>query len=667
MSIDPSNPLAALLAQHPESTVLDDHFNKSFAPKNNAPAPDIVVDEKSDDDNAPIGLNFRQPSFTSLHGELRTKAGVTVQELPDLNESDAIVVLDDHDDNENVPITLSYRQPSFSSMGDHLIGKGGVDNLNDFHPVKTMPIDEVPEHHTDGEGSFEEEEEDCREVVIVKELRNKNKERWEQMGYEPPKNLIQLTRAASQSQFNQQQLLQSKQPNMTLQPIAPLIEEEPAQEPAQAEPQQSIPPPAKAKTPAKGGISPKHRRCGSNGMKLGEASTSLARLSQALMIGVDKNDERADAEYHEYQEEIQENPNEGEYNNSQNEDLEEEEDVFEEEEDEYQNDNEEDEDRSELFGRLGEIVREPKSSIVYYSLLHNSVSKVKKADITSVRSALKAISEKCIDNLWIEETSYVNDLMNSLGDSNSPRKSPKKSSNEDSEVQQLREKCKKSQQKYANRIESEKIKHKAQLDQLYQEYQEAAAALDAKYQSQEMINKFNRPSRALVAMRERVKQMLRNNQIDIAKKENQTIKQQEEKETKENAKELREKYYQADRRLKELYAGKREILVRKYNLQVQQLEASKVRSKRKYDNLIQRIKNEQLQKATGRLSATNKAEKTQPLNVKAPKPLNRARDEQLLEAMSSEIGQGKDIGKLDIDALFRKSSRTPNRYHTPRK
>ena len=647
MSIDPSNPLAALLAQHTEDTVLDRHFNKVQQHKN-----DQIHDKSNDDDdddddgNVPIALNIRQPSFTSLHGELVTKAGKTVTDLADVTENDAIVVLDDHNDSENVPIGLSYRQPSFSSMTGHLVGKGG-DSLDHISPVQTIPIEEIPEDTINEDDEDDDaNDDDCREVKIVKELRNKNRGRWEQMGYEPPKNLIQLTREASQNQFNQQNILASTAPLKNAPPIIEEIPETPKEEKIEKQKENSK-------------VTPKHRRCGSNGMKLGEASTSLARMSQALMI-TDTN-ENAKTK----QNVSNSIPEEG--YEDYDEDAEEEE-AFE-EEDAETSDNwelEQEGNYTELYGRLGKIVKEPKDSAVYIAILNNSVSHVKKADFPAVKSSLEKILEKSIDNIWIEETSYINNLLSALGDSMSRRNSPKKDPNEASEIQTIRTKQQRAQQKYNDLIQSEKIKYKTDLQQLMDNYHSSAAELDAKYQSDEMINKFNKPSRALIQMRERVKQMLRNNQIELAKKENASIKHQEEKEAKANSRELREKYYQADRRLKELYAGKREILYRKYRLQIQQIEKKKTQSKRKYENLIQRAKDEQTrQKNTGRLSSSSSKgslDKSQYLKIKAPKPLNRSRDDQLLEAMSSEIDQGKDVGKLDIDALFRKSAKTPGRY-----
>lgn len=321
-----SDPLNELLQQNQnQSTILDKVYQESIAPKiekiSSIPTSlysrfeiEDKQGENSSDPEQPIGLTHRQPSFSSLKGTLIGKDGKQVNELPDLNEepevpqsnithenNSNIIVLDEHDDSEDKPIGLTYRQPSFTSMGDHLVGKGG-DAFPDILPVQTIPIEDVIQE--ENENPNDEEEEEDPQVQIVKELSNKNKNRWNQMGYQPPKNLIQLARAQSHSNFTQNQdfFNQNYQPMPAIQeiepvPLSPLVDNHNSdQKPKIA-----------------------HRRCGSNGMKLGEASTSLARMSQALMInsndGLQDNlpdiiDQEDDEQLNDFEEEEQYNDEE---------------------------------------------------------------------------------------------------------------------------------------------------------------------------------------------------------------------------------------------------------------------------------------------------------------------------------------------------------------------
>ena len=70
------------------------------------------------------------------------KSKESINKINSFSSQDNVIAFDEHDDSEDVPIGLTYRQPSFSSMGDHLISKGG-DSLADIVPLKTIPIEEA--------------------------------------------------------------------------------------------------------------------------------------------------------------------------------------------------------------------------------------------------------------------------------------------------------------------------------------------------------------------------------------------------------------------------------------------------------------------------------------------------------------------------------------------
>ena len=138
------------------------------------PNPIIVMtgdDDDDEDDDAPIGLSVRQPSFSSLHGNVIPKGGfdpkhvpLAIQEESGDNDKEEvkeqhshehsvhrienpIIVLtgnddedDAEDDDNDTPIGLSVRQPSFSSLHGNVIPKGGFDPVN-----VPLAIEEEPE------------------------------------------------------------------------------------------------------------------------------------------------------------------------------------------------------------------------------------------------------------------------------------------------------------------------------------------------------------------------------------------------------------------------------------------------------------------------------------------------------------------------------------------
>ena len=194
--VDESNPFAALVAQAPK-TVLDSHREHTQTkPQQNDPV--IAFDGHSPDEDVPITLKYRQPSFSSLDGEnLRTKDDQVVGTIlmPPQTE-DPVIVFDSKSgsDQDDSPITLSVRQPSFSSLSERqLVPKGG-DDIKNFVPV----IEEV-----NPTPAPVIEQEDDPQVQLVQELRARNEPRWEKIGYEPPADLIPHVRAASQTEMRQ--------------------------------------------------------------------------------------------------------------------------------------------------------------------------------------------------------------------------------------------------------------------------------------------------------------------------------------------------------------------------------------------------------------------------------------------------------------------------------
>ena len=196
LNLDDSNPMAALLASAPkEPTILDKIYQEKQLGQANQP--------KEEEKDLNIGLSVRQPSYTSLQGTVVVKGGdADSAKKNQIQDDDPVVVFDGHSDNEsdNEPIGLGVRQPSFVSLHGQIIPKG-ADSLADLHPViEEVPIEapeEVPE---------DDEDEDDPQVKIVKRLQAKNANRWAEIGYEPPQDLIPLVRAKSQAQMQGQGL-----------------------------------------------------------------------------------------------------------------------------------------------------------------------------------------------------------------------------------------------------------------------------------------------------------------------------------------------------------------------------------------------------------------------------------------------------------------------------
>lgn len=187
-------------------------------------------------------------------------------------------------EDEDQPMGLGIRQPSFNSLLGQVIPKGGngPTNLDDI--IQEIPEESQP-HLLPKNDEADEEDEDPQ-VAIVKHLAEKNESKWAAMGYEPPQNLVPMVRAHSQARLNEAGAgigLGVRQSSLAkfyavpeggnpITSIATVPEEPPEQKPVDpfALPQKTVPTPNYRK------------RSGSFGMKLGEASESQARIHTIL-------------------------------------------------------------------------------------------------------------------------------------------------------------------------------------------------------------------------------------------------------------------------------------------------------------------------------------------------------------------------------------------------
>jgi len=141
---------------------------------------------EEEDDDEPITLSIRQPSFSNLHGQMIPK-GSTKPILPEVSENvvsarlyssqNVLDVQNDleeeiMDEEEEKPITLSVRQPSFSNLRGTLIPKGV--------PKNSLPI--LEENNEKSNQTTESKASDD----IVLNLNKLNASRWKSIGYIPP-------------------------------------------------------------------------------------------------------------------------------------------------------------------------------------------------------------------------------------------------------------------------------------------------------------------------------------------------------------------------------------------------------------------------------------------------------------------------------------------------
>ncbi|KAH0793947.1 hypothetical protein GPJ56_002159 [Histomonas meleagridis] len=543
--------------ENPTETLLSQHSNEK------APTGTSKSQKESThaNDGEQSSLSYIQSSYTSLHvGNHQTsKSGDDPSGSCGTNSSkngtpqNPVIVIDDHTDDEAIQIGLTYRQPSFSSLRGDLIPKGGENPMIDA--IQEMPIDEISEEEQNPPQADDEFESDPQ-IAIVKELRDKNISKWKKMGYEPPPDLIEVVRSASQLQLNQAEKAKSTQ-KTSLDKIPPIKEE----------------------TQPKS-VSITHKRCGSHGTPLGEASTKIQKMSNAI-IALSPDESPTDNEEYILEEEEEEE-------NTESSDI----------EDEYDLSDEEEKDENlELFGKLGLIVKEPTNSSIYQSIKTGDLSIIR--NVTTARETFENYREQCIENLWVDEASYLTDLINGL-----------QTNDNESEFT------------LNKRIEYEREKLRISIELLQEQYRIACKSLDDKYSSKEYLLKHSQPSQTLLALKEHAKELMKQNKIEEAKYEIKNIKSLEKKEAHSASERINASYLREDEKLKKEFAVKLNYLRMKTDAKIRYIR-----------NLNCNYNSESLNDTTEIIK--NELE-DKPLNVKKPKLLNRSKDREIITKMAKD-------------------------------
>lgn len=401
MSNESEGPLAALLAEHPDQqeTVLDVHYKNSIAPK--------IEQDKN-------------------------------QKAKNENQ---IIVFDSNSDSDS-QIGLSFRQMSFVSIDGNIVSKNG-ESFSNVRPTKTIPIEDVKEIKEANDEEESSDDENNRQVKIVKELRSKNKNRWKEIGYKSPPDLINMTRAKSMASFSRNNIDEEKSLSSFLGNVQ------------NNNPNGSC-----------------HKRCGSDGMELGEASSSLLKMSRALMLKQSTKKPKQEMD-----------------------------DINE----EYDNQNDE---NSLFYGHLGEIIS-GYDKVIHDAVRTGNLSTIK--DPIYVYKQLDKLKNKCVKNFWVDEASYLTELMDGLDVNRNDIK-------ENTEVDLIKKKAQKSKEKYDLKIKNEYNNEKVAIQLLKEEYEYLLFDLEVSHEASRSLYKNQKISKEINKKKEKARQLMRNNQNDKAQK-----------------------------------------------------------------------------------------------------------------------------------------------------
>ena len=176
-------------------------------------------------------------------------------------------------------------------------------------------------------------------------------------------------------------------------------------------------------------------------------------------------------------------------------------------------------------------------------------------DVQNALKVLRGYKEECIQNLWIEENSYISEIIYGL------EKPLEKNSSQKTE-----------RNSYKKQIRFEKEKLKVATEMLNKKYKEEAQKLDEKFTSPKTLNEYSKPSQTLLKLKVKARGLLKENKFDEANNEIKKVAKLEQKETKKMNDILKQTYFEEDKALKEKYIFLLNYFRKKTELKIRKLE-----------------------------------------------------------------------------------------------
>lgn len=636
--INDSNPLVALLSQPYHSTALDKEIHQFDNPKTRQEDPIIVIDEDSNNTTNNISLSFRQPSFSSLTEIPITKGGDVVDtDLPNLLEdSDPIIVFDRNSQLNKCSSCLAYNHPETRRKGQNSYSSENDNDepitLSIRQPSFSSLFGQIVPKGCESLSTFEPILEEVQPSPLSQETMNQILSDED----DPQIILMQEFKAKNEKRWKE----------IGYEPPEHLFHRASSHQSDHNFLLSSNNAPI-AQSHEVFTSSPNNirRRSGDNqsfGLKLGQMQNQSIEMMHEII--------QYDPTVQEMT--LEEIPDEEEM----------------------------------LFGRLNELDEE----LLLPIRKTLSSGSIEVDNIADIKKHLRIVADKCIDNLWIEETAYLNDLLSrtnqeynqnygTTGFLNFDRtKFGFWKENPEQEIKRIKCELEREIEETFNVQLAELEQKKTEtLQELENKYLEESRSLDEKFQDPNYLQAlpFAKPSKQLLDMRYTAKKLLKQNRINEAKALKNRIVETEKAEEMVISSKVAERYHFEDRRLKDDYAKKRSTILQKFNkehdriikernerIQIYQkkitiLERQIAEDKEYEQNMMARS---QRTKTSNKIDSNNQESselKIGQLVLKPPKKLNRENDILILENMTNALlSQSSGIShKIDIDEIFRKT------------
>ena len=527
-----------------------------------------IIEEK--DEEKKLGHHARQSSYSNLrmmyHVEAAPKPDVpqTIQEVQDQNPV-IVMTKEGEDEDDGAPIQLNVRQPSYSSLHGVMIPKGSV--------AGTLPelIEEEPEtkpapvlaptpapapapalEAKPQDGTALDEFDDEMKKSVLSSLHEFNLAKWKEMGYEPNA----MKRNCSCQMFHVEDRILTRPSNLNqnrnmsymfggLQGLqgATAPKNTGANRPQKIKRVNSAggnndPLPQVEMPISEKEAKPVPARPMDRGPSLVRVNSS-GNMSRELIVEMPIVEEEKKPTQEETEDDIEAADDEAS-----------EEDVA---------------DECRIPPRLQQLIHHPKESVVYLALCGACITGYHDKTIAYVITELKKYEKECSKHGYTNEANYVRNIINQVTASAAEMQSPKKKTSPSKSVTTDKTILRKT-----SGIESARDKALRELDE---RYAQQGQDLDDEWNSEAMRCKFNKPSPALVAMRRAAQKMAKEDKLEENSILRQKIAEKEDEESAAATQKMEQAYAAAVSELKAQYERERRKIMRYYDDQQQEVNS----------------------------------------------------------------------------------------------
>lgn len=257
---------------------------------------------------------------------------------------------------------------------------------------------------------------------------------------------------------------------------------------------------------------------------------------------------------------------------------------------------------------LKEIVFHAKDSLVYQALQGVPLQGLNQAMILSVVNDLRKYIDLAVDNGLIDEALYVQKCIDATRENKSGEKLEA-----DREIRDLDRKLQEAYAELDERMlfwDNEQTTRERELEMALEElnmsHEAALNELDREWQSAKKQQFYNKPSPALLNLRDVAKKLIKTKKLEEVKKVAALIEAKEREETSEAARRMNADYHQADAKLKEQYEADKATLISTYEKKIYNVSRCREQNLRPIHQRIQNLEKLKREAATTVKKCTEK-------------------------------------------------------------